>query len=192
MNSVHEPGPNGDSQTALSRKLGQKLSRVTKTPNWPSWAHRRAQACACLAVSWALLPCRGRGPRPSHGSGPRPCRRRRAPYRGPCQRRVVGAGAVSQRAVLRTRLPCPGLAMLYCNTSQPFLLRPVTIQFVCIGIQVFSPALQPTAIQYTVLRYSSPAAPNPYVTIHLGFTIQPFPNLLQYNPFFQNHQVTIQ
>ena len=43
----------------LGQKLGRKLSWVHKTPNWPSWAHRRAQARACLAVLWALRPCRG-------------------------------------------------------------------------------------------------------------------------------------
>ena len=61
---------------------------------------------------------------------------------------------------------CHNTTPLYCDTSS-------------------SPALQSIAIQFTVLRYSSPAALNPYVTIHLGFTIQPFPNLLQYNPSLQ-------
>ena len=124
MNNVHELGPNGDSKTALSRKLGRKLSRVHKTPNWPSWAHRRAQARACLAVSWALRQCRG----------PRPCRRMScrvagapASYRG---RSAAHASAVSWacvRAGMAYRgLPCdtlPSLKLpflsqyivLYCN-----------------------------------------------------------------------------
>ena len=55
MNSVHEPGPNGDSQTSPSRKT----KPGARAPNWPSWhaqvrtgtprsAHGRARA----AVSW--------------------------------------------------------------------------------------------------------------------------------------------
>ena len=115
-----------------------------------------------------------------------------ASYRRRPQRRIVDAvpraSVVSQAQGRAPGRPCPGLAVLYCNTAQPFLLGPITIQFVCIEIQVSSPALQPIAIQYTVLRYSSPAAPNLYVTIHLGFTIQPFPNLLQYNPSLHKPQ----
>ena len=54
--------------------------------------------------------------------------------------------------------PCPRLAVFYCNISQPFLICPVTIQSICIAIQVSSLALQPVAIHYTELQHSSPAA----------------------------------
>ena len=50
--------------------------------------------------------------------------------------RVVGAAsAVSQYAVSRTWLPCPGLAVLYCNTAQPFSLSPCHNTPRCIAIQ---------------------------------------------------------
>ena len=53
--SVHDRGPNGDSETALSRKLSRKLSRVQKTPNWPSWAPQAHPGCTSgrvVGVSW--------------------------------------------------------------------------------------------------------------------------------------------
>ena len=140
MNSVHEPGPNGDSETALSGKLGRKLSWVHKTPNWPNWAHRRAQARACLAVSWALRPCRSRGPRP--------CRRMScrvagapAPY---CGRSAASANAVSW-ACARV-----GMAVSWSasrHTAQPQAPLPVAIH--CIVLQCNSS--QTRLLQYNIL-----------------------------------------
>ena len=105
MNSVHEQFPISDLGTVLSPKTESKCVRCTKHPIWPS---QRAQAVR----TW---PYRGR-PVAVSWLGPRPYRRRGAPYRGRCQRRVVGAGAVSQRAVPRAWLPCPGLGRApgYC------------------------------------------------------------------------------
>ena len=36
MNSVHEPGPNRDSETIPSRKPGRKTKPGARAPNWPS------------------------------------------------------------------------------------------------------------------------------------------------------------
>ena len=52
MNSVHEPGPNGDSKTPPSRKTRSKTKPVARAPNWPSQRTRRSQARARVAVSW--------------------------------------------------------------------------------------------------------------------------------------------
>ena len=77
------------------KKLGRKPSHVHEHQHWPSWVNRRAQARACLAVSWALRPCRGLAARSCRGLHDRiagasaPCRGRvrsqTRPYRGlPC------------------------------------------------------------------------------------------------------------
>ena len=54
-------------------------------------------------------------------------------YPAPCRRlplgRVVACMAVSQAQGRAPGRPCPGLAVLYCNTAQPFLSKSVTIQF---------------------------------------------------------------
>ena len=114
----------------------------------------QAPSCRVAAPARRPLPCATR-----HAARlrlavsrayPAPSRTPRLSYHGPSGR-VVGP-------VPHACWPCPGLAVLYCNTAQPFLLWPVTIQSVCIAIQVSSLALQPVAIQYTVLQHSSPAA----------------------------------
>ena len=72
MNIVHELGPNGDSETILSRKPGRKPSRVHEHPTGstgPACAHRPR-----LAVSQPQLSCRSvhaACPRvPSRATGP--------------------------------------------------------------------------------------------------------------------------
>ena len=49
MNSVHEPGSNGDSETLPSQKTRSKTKPGARAPNWPS-------LCAQAARAW---PCRG-------------------------------------------------------------------------------------------------------------------------------------
>ena len=66
MNSVHETGPNGDSETLPSRKTRSKTKPVARAHNWPSWPSLRAQAAprprtrglvvGGLAVSWPSPP----------------------------------------------------------------------------------------------------------------------------------------
>ena len=141
MDNHHEPGPNGDSETAPSRKPGQKLSQVHEHQNWPSWAHRRAQARACLAVSWALRPCRGLAARSYRGPSGRvvgagcapagPYRRHSAAHWLCCiatQPSLSSLGLPQYNwFVLRYRLPLRPCSLLqyntlYCNTTlqQPF------------------------------------------------------------------------
>ena len=140
MNSVHEQGPNGDSETPPSRKTRSKTKPVARAPNWPSQRTRRAHA-------W---PCRGQ-PNDVLWPRPWPCRRRKAPYRGRCQRRVVGAGAVSQCAVLRARLPCPGLSRDTTLPQALLLWPPITIHLGVLRYKAPSPTNLPVTIQSSVL-----------------------------------------
>ena len=82
MNSVHEPSPNGDSETVLNRKPGKKkLSQVQEHPAGPTGTPRCAQAhpgARMAVVSWpGPRPCRGKGPTVSQALvavSQRPCR----------------------------------------------------------------------------------------------------------------------
>ena len=109
MNSVHEPGSNGDSKTSPSRKPGRKTKPGARAPNWPSWPSLHSQA----ARAW---PCRGRS-WPCRGRAPRPCRSaRRAPrlHRAP--------SAARPRAQLPPRLPparlSPAAPCARCSPSR--------------------------------------------------------------------------
>ena len=84
---------------------------------WPCRSPRSAVSQALVAVSWPQAPCRER------------------------------TGAVSQRAVPRAWLPCPGLAVLYCDTVQPHSLAPCHSTPKCIVTQ--SPA-KPTTASVTI------------------------------------------
>ena len=169
MNSVHEPGPNGDSETILSRKPGQKLSQVHKTPKLAQPVHQAHPA----VVSWLGAGCIVAGTRPYRGRGPgrvvvcmavsqapsRPCRSAARPV-PPTRARVARLCAYAQRlcrvaravAVLKYSLahfpllPChntPG-----CIVIQPCLLHPFSRNTVnCIAIQFTAyPTSPPIAI----------------------------------------------
>ena len=64
MNNVHEPGPNGDSETIPSQKIRSKTKLGARAPKL---AQLGTQARACLAVLWALRPCRGLAARSYRG-----------------------------------------------------------------------------------------------------------------------------
>ena len=132
-----------------AQKVTQKQYRkVTKcTACWPSSTPRCAQACACLAVSWALRPCRGRGPRP--------CRRRRKPCRGHCQRRVVGAAS----AVSWAQAPCRSTLCRAPGCRVVGLLRTV-LQYNALPQQPFGH----NTLRCIVIH--SPQPPAASVTIH--------------------------
>ena len=123
-----------------------------RAPNLAQPAHQARTGMPRRARAW---PCRGQ-PSVVSWSRPWPCRRRRAPYRKRCQRRVVGVGAVSQRAVPRAWLPCPGLAVLYCNTTQSFALASCHNTPRCIAIQMPSLSSSSSSSHNTisVLRYN--------------------------------------
>ena len=57
MNSVHELGPNGDSEPIPSRKTRLKPSQVHEHQNWPSWHTQVRTGEPRRAHAW---PCRGR------------------------------------------------------------------------------------------------------------------------------------
>ena len=184
MNIVNEPGPNGDSETPLSRKTRSKPSQVHEHQNWPSWrpgAHWRAQVRARLSVSWVGLAVSWSRP-PSVSQPKPPCRRAHA--RAPARRaaplralprsptrlacRIVALAAVSWALaarqpgriagpVSRAGRPCPRLAVLYCNTAQPFLLRHVTIQFLYCDTSLISlqACLSPNCIAIQLLDHQA-------------------------------------
>ena len=97
----------------------------------------------------------------------------------PCSGRIVALAAMSWAlaarqpglivawacriagTVQRAGWPCPGLAVLYCNTAQPFLLKPITIQFFFffIVIQAFS-AFKPTSVTIQILYRDTALFPN--------------------------------
>ena len=64
-------------------------------------------------------------------------------YPAPCRRlplgRVMACMAVSEAQGRAPGWPCPGLAVLYFNTAQPFLLKSVTIQFLYCDTSLLSP-----------------------------------------------------
>ena len=63
MNSVHELGPNGDSETISSRKIRSKTKPGARAPSWPSWhAQARAWPSAGGRIMAESRPYRGRGP----------------------------------------------------------------------------------------------------------------------------------
>ena len=88
MNSVHEPGPNGDSKILSSRKPIRKTKSDAQAPIKPNRHARpyRGQA-------W---PCRGRGPLPYRS----PCRRVAALLSRPC-------APCRERLAPRPCAPCP-------------------------------------------------------------------------------------
>ena len=106
MNSVHEPGPNGDSKISPSRKPVRKTKPDAQAPSRPSkhaqvrtstprctlarpGAHWQAQARARLAVSWAGLAVSW--PRPLAVSQSKPPCRSAPPARpcAPCRKRLA-------------------------------------------------------------------------------------------------------
>ena len=107
MNSVHEPGSNGDSETVLSRKPGQKTEPGARAPSWPNWhaqvrtgaprrAHGRRIVAGSPAVSW---PGAGRVAGPSGrvaGARPRTSAVSQAQCRAPARCVMALQRAVSQ------------------------------------------------------------------------------------------------
>ena len=114
-------------------KPGQKPNRLHEPPTGPANA-LGARARGCVVAS--PTPCHGRDPGRVAGAG----------------RRIVGAAsAVSQCAVLRARLPCPGLS---CDTTLPqaLLLCPsITIHLGVLRYKAPSPTNLPITIQSSVL-----------------------------------------
>ena len=144
MNSVHEPGPNGDSETIPSRKPGQKLSQVHEHPTGPT-GHPGTPRCARCgrivglgpAVSWP-------GPAVSQHTGCRivggcACAKPRAPARL----------AVSCRRLLQ---PCRGRGLGHVTApvvvSQALGRAPGW----CVVLQ-HSPVLPPLACHNTICLY---------------------------------------
>ena len=152
MNSVHEQCPKSDSETVLSLKIGW----VHQVHNLLTQQHTQVRTGG---RAWS---CRG-------------APQRRVAAWPPS--RVAGQAVVSQALARKYRglsLPChgrkrhvAGLAMLYCDTTQPCLLLPGHNTPECIAIRWPSAQLLLVAIQLCVLQYN--ALPNltlAPVTIH--------------------------
>ena len=91
MNSVQEPGSNGDSKTSPSQKPGRKTNPGVRAPSWPSrhaqvrtGVPRRAHAWPYRGQAW---PCHGRGPLPYRSPRSRVAALRVRPY-APCRERL--------------------------------------------------------------------------------------------------------
>ena len=114
-------------------KLGRKPSHVHEHQHGPSLANRRAQARACLAVSWVLRPCRGLAARSCHG----------------LHDRIAGASAPCRGRVRTQAQPYRGLP---CDTLPASSSPSCRNTLYCIAMQ-FQPN-QTAVIQYTVLQYN--------------------------------------
>ena len=124
MNSVYEPGPNDDSEPIPSRKTRSKTKPGARARKL---AQLGTQARACLAMSWALRLCRGLAARSCRG-----LHGRIAAHRLPCRSAHARTLPRAQRPV---PAPCPGLAVLYCNTAQPFAFASCHNTPRCIAVQ---------------------------------------------------------
>ena len=116
-------------------------------------------------------PCRASTPCRAARLPSAPSRAPRLSYRGPSGR-VVGTGCAPAGRIAgpvpRAGWPCPGLAVLYCNTTQPFLLRSVTIKELycntilpsshcsscCVTIQFLCIKTQSLSLLASLLQYS--------------------------------------
>ena len=162
-------------------------------------------ANACSPRAPAAHPAWYRGRPAGNVAGPSwSCRSARLPYHGRVRAPCLPPPPPPARLAARIAAPCPGLAVLYCNTAQPFLLRPVTIQYVCIAIQVSSPALQApfsrntmncivihfclstnsTSLLYNIC-IATPFSSQPSI-LQYNFFLQPIPSL-QYNIVYCNN-----
>ena len=168
MNSVHELGSNGDSETLPSQKTRSKTEPGARAPKLAQLAQPVRTGRVRVAVSWAAWPYRSRAPRPCR-SAPRalaPARLPllpllpRAPCRAPCAFTRMQRTCLCRAPAPCTRLPSALHAqrlpsahapchdtILYCDTILPPAALPATIQSVCIAIQLAIQASQP-AIQY--------------------------------------------
>ena len=116
MNSVHDPGPNGDSKLSPSQKPvrktkpdAQALSRPSRHAQVRTGTPRRTHARPYRGQAW---PCRGRGPLPYRS----PSRRVAAPHVRPC-------ASCRERLAPRPCEPCParvaGLHGRIVSASRP-------------------------------------------------------------------------
>ena len=123
MNSVHKPGPNGDSKTSPSRKPGQKPKPGARAPSWPSKHSLRAQT----ARSW---PCRGRPGRvvaePPSRIAAQGCRVAAQPARPctPAHLLVPPTAAFPRAPAPRTLAPVPPSAPAPMPHARPCARRP--------------------------------------------------------------------
>ena len=150
MNSVHEPGPNGDSKTISSRKTRLKTKPGARAPNWPSWPSLPAQAALAWPCRGRFWPCRGRAPWPCRSAPSVPCLPRAlAPS---CLQRPPARPTNARLRAPRAPSACP-----CCIATQAF--PKLTIQTCCppncIAIQflqqpgsLYCNTLDPLAIQF--------------------------------------------
>ena len=203
MNSVHEPGPNGDSETIPSRKIRSKTKPGARAPSWPaqvltgarmatrgrsycgrvpivSWSRPwpcrglHGRVVVCMAVSWPAWPYR----RPPLGrvAAPRAQRPLCALCRAPVRLRPAPVSCRRHNA-RPCRRCCGCIAIQPC----PFPLLPCHNTPGCIAIQpcLLQPFSRNTvnciAIQFTTYPASPPNAIHftPLNCIAIQFLSQP-------------------
>ena len=131
MNSVHELGPNDDSETASSRKPSQvhktpKLAQLGTpgTPRVHQWSYHGSLA----------RPCRGQG-RSYHGRDPTVS----LPRPWPCR------SAARALAPQRLRAPYRGLPMAVSWTGCPVVSRYSLASYPSASLTIFQSVLQPNS-----------------------------------------------
>ena len=204
MNSIHEPGPNGDSETLPSRKTRSKTKPGARAPKLAQLGTQAiigaiipGRVVGATAVWWPSCPVMSRPAWPyrnthARASCPAPQRRVAAPQR-PCRSAPV---AVSQ-ALLCAAGRVVGLAVHFIATQCSAL--PLVFQLAAVTIQCLyrDPACLPSQVSCNTLPHSSclklsqytnfiathfPVKPVPqsqYNSLYLDTAHQPF---LQYNP----------
>ena len=116
LNSVHEPGSNGDSKTSPSRKPGRKTKPGARAPSWPSWhAQVRTGAPSRLPRAPLRAPCAYSSAARFSRLRPRPVRCRAPPAARP-GRPAPHARAACQRPAHACAVPARPSA---CCHAQP-------------------------------------------------------------------------
>ena len=188
MNSVHEPGPNGDSKTSPSRKPCQ-VHKHQNWHNWPPGTPRHAQAWSNRGRAW---PCRGRGPW-LYRSSRLPCRSIHP--RAPARRAARAVPRALAHLASRPCAPCRACRRRPSAVSWRSAAHQRRVVGVCVRSCARYAARLAAQAHYIVIQLPSRLAT--LVTIHFCIAIQfgllhPFPAtiqniVLQYNFMQPSH-----
>ena len=182
MNSVHEPGPNGDSETLPSRKTRLKTKPSARAPKLVQLArlgaHWRAQARAWPRAGGRIVagsrPCRGQGPVVSWAP------QRRVVRPAPCH----SAPAAVSQAQLRAAGRVVGLAVHCITTQCPTLPLIFQLDLVMIQCLYRDPACLPSQVSCNTLPNPSCLKLSQYTNcIATHFPVKPVPKS-RYNSLY--------
>ena len=199
MNSIHEPGPNGDSETIPSRKTRSKTNLGARAPKLAQLgtqarisARMPGRVVGTTIVSWPSCPVVSRPAwlyRSAHARAravsciPAPCpapqRRVAAPQR-PCR----SAPAAVSQALLRAAGRVVGLAVHCIATQCPTL--PLVFQLAAVTIQCLyrDPVGLPSQVSCNTLPHPSCLKLSQYTNcIATHFPVKPVPQS-RYNSLY--------